>query len=176
MNRPVGRPRKITGHIARKIFLLAAYGLTEEQIAEVLGMTNETIRATKENEDFSATIQRAKEFSDLAVENALYHRAVGYVYEEEYPSEDGVISCKKYMHPDVQAIRFWLKNRQRKKWRDVILDESPGQSGVSVYNLTQVFANTNKEKQEVISRGQDPLKALFGEDYKPELNGHNGTS
>lgn len=130
-----GRPRKITNHIARKIFLLAGYGLTDVQLADVFDINPDTIAEVKKNAEFSESLKRSKDKADLAVVNSLYKRAIGYEYEEEYANKDGAVMCKKVMHPDVTACIFWLKNRQRADWRD---KEAPVIDQSTHYHLTAV--------------------------------------
>lgn len=75
----------------------AREGLTDEQIAEKMGIRRETLYAwSKKYPNISNTLKRGKEVVDLQVENALLKRALGYEYEEvaeEY--ESGTLTKKK---------------------------------------------------------------------------------
>ena len=72
--------------------------------------------------------QESKEQAALAVEAALYKRAIGYDFEETHtevrvnPDGSGqttyVKKVKKHIVPDTTAQIFWLKNRQKEKWSD----------------------------------------------------------
>ena len=67
----------------------------------------------------SASIPRSA--ADARVAESLYHRAVGYAHKaEEIKVINGEVvrvrTTKRYP-PDVTACIFWLKNRQRAKWR-----------------------------------------------------------
>lgn len=130
-----GRPRKITNHIARKIFLLAGYGLTTEQLADVFDFSIDAIKNLQKEAEFNATLKACKDKSDLAVVNSLYKRAVGYEFQEDAMTKFGQIKLTKVMHPDVTACIFWLKNRQRKDWREKV-EDAP--SGDTHYHLTFV--------------------------------------
>ena len=159
-------PKRITGHIARKIFLSAGYGMTDEQISELLGVSVDTIDRAKKDAEFGGTLKRVKELSDQKVVNALYMRAIGYDYEEESATKDGPVMCQKKMHPDVTACIFWLKNRQGEQWRDKTPDgEDPAAARSSI---TQIFCNIGKKQLDLISRGADPMATLFGDDLKNE--------
>jgi hypothetical protein len=105
-------------------------GLTDEQIFHNLGISKDTFyRFKKEHNDFSDSLKRGKEVVDIAVENALYKKAIGYTYEEvtreqirdpvtgEYNLEVTKI-VKKEVQPDTTAQIFWLKNRKPAEWRD----------------------------------------------------------
>lgn len=101
-------------------------GLTEEQIAENMGVTRETLRVWKNKYSvISATLKRGKEVVDRQVENALLQRALGYEYTEttrEYIPELGEMhvtkEVTKQVAPDTTAQIFWLKNRKPQEWRD----------------------------------------------------------
>ena len=64
------------------LLLLEAWardGLTDEQIAENVGVTRSTLYAWKNRfKDISNALKKGKEIADIQVENALDNRAVGY--------------------------------------------------------------------------------------------------
>ena len=99
-------------------------GLTDEQIADNIGIRRETlIEWKKKYPNISNTLKRGKEVIDRQVENALLKRALGYDYEEvSNKYENGVLTerkvTKKHVIPDTTAQIFWLKNRMPDKWRD----------------------------------------------------------
>ncbi len=101
-------------------------GLTDEQIADNIGISRSTLNSWKDKySDISDTLKRGKEIIDRQVENALLKRALGYEYTEttrEYiPELDEMKTTKKVtkqVAPDTTAQIFWLKNRRSDKWRD----------------------------------------------------------
>ena len=99
-------------------------GLTDEQIAENIGISRSTLNMWKNRySDISDTLKRGKDVIDLQVENALLRRALGYEYKEvkekyEYGKMTEKTVTKKEVVPDVTAQIFWLKNRKPEKWRD----------------------------------------------------------
>lgn len=99
-------------------------GLTDEQIAQNIRISRETVYAWKKKyPDISDALKRGKEIVDRQVENALLKRALGYEYEEvKKKFECGVMTertvTKKEVIPDTTAQIFWLKNRKPDKWRD----------------------------------------------------------
>ena len=101
-------------------------GLTNEQIAENLGINPDTLyKYQKEHPEFSEALKKGKEIADYEVENALYKRAIGYTYDEitKEIKEDGrkvVKVVTKQVIPDTTAQIFWLKNRKPKQWKDKI--------------------------------------------------------
>lgn len=79
-------------------------GLTDEQLAEKIGITATTLYDWKNKfPEISEALKKGKEVVDYEVENALLNKALG---------------------GDTTAQIFWLKNRRPDKWRDK--PEMPG--------------------------------------------------
>lgn len=99
-------------------------GLTDEQIANNLGISKDTFYKYKKNyADFSDSLKKGKEIVDYEVENALLKRALGYEYTETVKEikENGnkiIKKTTKQVAPDVTAQIYWLNNRKPKKWRN----------------------------------------------------------
>lgn len=105
-------------------------GLTEEQIAENMGIVRTTLYKWKNQfPQLDEALKKGKEVIDRHVENALLKRALGYSYEEvtyervynaDIDSHVRVETKRvtKEVHPDVTAQIFWLKNRKPEEWRD----------------------------------------------------------
>ena len=105
-------------------------GLTDEQIAENMGISRQTLYDWKSKfPDISYTLKRGKEVIDRQVENALLKRALGYSYDEVTQEStwnpkkekfEMIVSkvIKKEVQPDTTAQIFWLKNRKPEAWRD----------------------------------------------------------
>lgn len=109
-------------------------GLTEEQIAENVGVSRSTLSEWKKKyPDISDTLKRGKEVVDRQVESAMLKRALGYEYDEvKEKYECGILTEKtitrKAVIPDTTAQIFWLKNRKPEAWRDKpIADQSEEQ-------------------------------------------------
>lgn len=95
-------------------------GLTEEQIANNIGISRSTLSEWKKKfSDISDTLKQSKEIADRQVENALHKTALGFYYEEDMVTNQGdVVRVKKYSKPNTTAQIFWLKNRKPANWRD----------------------------------------------------------
>lgn len=115
-------------------------GYTDEQISQRLGIHRDTLyKYKREKTELSDALKGTKEAVDLAVENSLLKRAMGFEYEEE--TIEGIVGpngetikktrkiVKKHMAPDTTAQIFWLKNRQPEKWRDKHHHEITGEGG-----------------------------------------------
>ena len=129
-------------------------GLTDEQIADKIGIKRQTLYDWKKKYSvFSDTLKGAKEVVDRKVENALYRNATGYEYEEvtkEYvynpvTGEREFVTTKvvtKNVPPNTTAQIFWLKNRKPNEWRDKKQTELTGANGG---NLVIGWSDHDKE-------------------------------
>ena len=105
-------------------------GLTDEQIAQNMGIAYSTLRSWRDKfSAISAVLKKGKEVVDRQVENALLKRALGYEYVETTKEavqdlSSGEVKMQvtkkvtKQVAPDTTAQIFWLKNRKPDKWRD----------------------------------------------------------
>lgn len=115
------------------LLLISAWardGLTDDQIANNMGIGNRTLYEWKQKyPQISQALKRGKEIVDVEVENALLKRALGYTFTEttkelrENPktgNEELVVTkvVTKEIAPDTTAQIFWLKNRRPDLWRD----------------------------------------------------------
>lgn len=112
----------------------ARNGLTDEQIADNIGISRSTLSEWKKKySDISDTLKRGKDVVDIQVENALLKRALGYEYTEttqerivDYDEKgqktgshmEVTKQVTKEVVPDTTAQIFWLKNRRPDLWRD----------------------------------------------------------
>ena len=92
-----GRPSKLGKIDLRQVESLAALGLTDEDIALVLGIGERTLERYKKDPDFWHALKRGKIKADSQVAKRLYEKA---------------------MNGDTTAMIFWLKNRRPDRWRD----------------------------------------------------------
>lgn len=113
-------------------------GLTDEQIADNIGIRRETLWEWKKKfPNISNTLKKGKEVIDRQVENALLKRALGYKYDEttreQMENGDLVVTkiVTKEVHPDTTAQIFWLKNRKPFEWRDKQSIEHTGEMNIN---------------------------------------------
>lgn len=103
---------------------LARRGLTDDQIAEHIGVTRKTLYEWRRKYPaFAVALAHNKDEADLQVEKSLFQRALGYDYTETKEIREGKKLVKtektvKHIAPDVTAQIFWLKNRRPDLWRD----------------------------------------------------------
>lgn len=124
---------------ARKLCLL---GATDKELAGFFNVTESTINKWKvDYSEFSESIKSGKDIADGNVADRLYRRAMGYSHDDEdirtISIGDGMSEIiktptVKHYPPDTAAAIFWLKNRQRGKWRD---KQEVEQSGAVTYKV-----------------------------------------
>jgi hypothetical protein len=112
-------------------------GDTDKDIAEKLGIGYSTFRKYKtDSVALKGAIATGKDKANQAVEKSLLNNCLGYKYyeevavkvKEEVLADDGktilvkesvvVKSVKKYKGPDLGAQKFWLVNRNNRKWQE----------------------------------------------------------
>lgn len=120
---PAGRPTKYNEEILEQARKLALLGLTDQQMADVLGVSRSCLDKWKvAHPEFLRIVKEAKEMADAKMAEALYHRGLGYSHpEEKILVVDGQIervATVKHYPPDTQAAKFWMMNRQPHLFRD----------------------------------------------------------
>lgn len=146
-----GRKTKKNETMVAKIFELAKKGKTTKQIADIVGLTSQTIEDwCRKDFEFSCTLKELKAEADEMVEASLFKRATGYSHEEEkvFVYEGEIITHKTIKHypPDSTAIIFWLKNRNPKEWRDKIDHGLEGKDGEAINIIIKDY--TKKEDKD----------------------------
>ena len=120
----MARPSKYKEEYNEQAYKLCLLGATDKEIADFFEVTESTVNLWKENkEGFSESLKKGKQLADANVASKLYHRAIGYEHEEIITaSYQGQITdmqeVVKHYPPDTTAAIFWLKNRDKKNWRD----------------------------------------------------------
>jgi uncharacterized protein YjcR len=119
-----GRPSKYKEEYNQQAYKLCLLGATDKELADFFGVTESTLNLWKqEHKAFSESLKSGKIEADAVVASKLYHRAKGYEHEDiQFATFQGEITDQvkyiKHYPPDTTAAIFWLKNRQRDKWRD----------------------------------------------------------
>ncbi len=119
----MGRPtayKKEYNLQARKLCLL---GAVDKELADFFGVSEVTLNAWKQKHPtFLKSLREAKVESDSKVVRSLYERANGYSHHEDkifvHEGEELIVPTVKHYPPDTTACIFWLKNRQKDKWKD----------------------------------------------------------
>lgn len=122
-----GRPSLYTPDMAKWAEKLARLGATEEEMAKALEISLTTFETYKrERPDFSEALKKGKALSDAEVADRLFQRAMGYshpavkIVADAKTGKEHIVEYTEHYPPDTVAAIFWLKNRQRDKWRDKV--------------------------------------------------------
>jgi transposase-like protein len=93
-------------------------GATDNQVADILEVTPETISQWKrKHPEFARARREGKAYADAKVVNALFQRALGYTQRTVRIDPDGKQTVTvTELPPDVKAATFWLERRQRDQW------------------------------------------------------------
>jgi len=122
-NKGGGAPSKYKPEFAKQAFRLCLMGAIDTDLADFFEVTEPTINTWKKDHvEFSLALKKGKQVADGKVAHKLYQRATGYshpdidikVIENKIVKTDLI----KHYPPDTTAGIFWLKNRQKDKWRD----------------------------------------------------------
>lgn len=112
-------------------------GLHHAELADFFEVSESTINKWKlDYPEFSESIKKGKAVADAEVSDRLYQRAMGFVAPDIdiRVIENRIVETplEKYYPPDTTAAIFWLKNRQKDKWRDKVDHELTGKDGGAI--------------------------------------------
>lgn len=98
-------------------------GFDEDDISELFDISRQQMGIWKaQYPEFKKAVEMGYTDADAEVLKALFQTATGYSHPEtKVMMWDGEIlteEVEKHYKPDVQAIKLWLTNRQRKNWSD----------------------------------------------------------
>lgn len=120
----MGRKSTYNNDILERVKMWARDGLTEKEMCAKIGITEQCFAIWKHKYiELVVALKENKEIVDAKVEQALYKKAMGFEYEETKITVDEngkkrVEKIKRFCPPSDTAMIFWLKNRQRTKWRN----------------------------------------------------------
>ena len=149
----------------------ARNGLTKEEIAEQMGTSRSTLAEwEKKCPDISDALKNARAYADARVENALFKKAVGYTvkvpreirHKHIKYNSDGrkteeiedveITMVDEYVHPELGAIAFYLKNRMpdkyRDKWPEISKDEQEQAGRIALSAFAQAVAAVMDDDEE----------------------------
>lgn len=123
IKKKMGRPSIFNDTVKEQIYQMYKLGLTDKQVADVIGVCPKTLENWKQDKDFLLALKDIKAVADSMVEVSLFKRATGYSHKEEkvFCNANGEVTkveTIKHYAPDITAMIFWLKNRQPEKWRE----------------------------------------------------------
>lgn len=131
-----GRPSDFNPDYIEVAYNLCLCGAVDADLAIVFNVNRDTITEwKKKHPDFSVAITRAKQVADGKIARSLFERAQGFSWQEEIAikykkakdvEDVKVVTVTRTVPPDTMACIFWLKNRQRRNWREKVDPTLPG--------------------------------------------------
>jgi hypothetical protein len=153
-----GRPTDYKDDYNEQAYKLCLLGAIDKELADFFSISESTLNLWKqEHEEFSESIKRGKMDADANVADKLYQRATGYEHAEDqifqYQGMPVIVPTTKHYAPDPTAAIFWLKNRQRDKWRD--------RQEIETTSKTEPL--TAADKRKFIEENKDLLKDILSD-------------
>ncbi len=139
----VGRPTSYKDAYAEQARKLCLLGATNAELATFFDVATSTVdKWIAERLEFSGAVKEGRAVADAQVGERLYQRAIGYSHaEDKIFNNNGaplIVPTTKHYPPDTAACIFWLKNRQRDKWRDRLDHEHSGEVKITKIETTIV--------------------------------------
>lgn len=154
-----GRPSDYRPELCETVEKLALLGLTDEQMADVIGKPIGTFNRWKaDHAEFREAIKRGKTPADANMAQALFKRGTGFEWDEQqaikvkeikFDPNTGrkvseterveIVTVHRVAPPDTAAGIFWVCNRQKDLWRQ--RQEVTGANGKPLFgdqNLDEV--------------------------------------
>lgn len=128
-------------------------GATEKELARLFHVSHDAIEDWKiQYPNFFEAMKEGRDIADANVSHSLYRRATGYktesvkVFYDAKTGKEKIVRYEENVQPDVGAIVFWLKNRQREHWRDRIDQDIKQEGGGVVVQLVR-YSDTEDNKK-----------------------------
>lgn len=161
-----GRPTKYKDEYAEQAYKLCLLGATDKDLADFFEVEESTINNWKnEKNEFLESLKKGKALADANVADRLYQRALGFEHDSEEikvmldreTNEQYIerVPVRKIYPPDSTAAIFWLKNRQKEKWRDKT-ETDVTTKGESL-NKKPDLSKLTDEELETMARIQDKI-------------------
>jgi hypothetical protein len=122
-NKGGGRIETYKAEYTNIAYNMCLLGATDKELAECFSVSEKTINNWKKtHKEFDSALKGGKIEADSRVSRRLYERAMGYEVKEDvifqYQGKPVIVPTVKKYPPDPTSMIFWLKNRQRTRWRD----------------------------------------------------------
>jgi hypothetical protein len=135
-----GRPSAYRPEYAEEVFELCIAGYTDKMLAEHFQVSENTVGSWKSKyPEFLGSMRRGKGIANGRAAMGLYNRAVGMTVPDDhvavYEGRVIVTPLTKHLPPDVQAAKFFLKNRLPEQWREKfgVTDVKGGAFGIHIH-------------------------------------------
>jgi hypothetical protein len=185
-----GRPTKYKSAYCKIAKQLSKLGATDFEIAQALGIERSTFYLWMQTHPkFSDSVKLGKSPANRRTERSLFERANGYTYPseeihlvdevEERHNPDDVkhpiivrtkkvlrVPVLKHVPPDPTSVIFFLKNREKQKWRDFKATELSTPPGRPLETRTYAAGGPEllKDYYAKLQQSAEPAPAPVGAD------------
>lgn len=146
-----GRPTLFKDEYVDMAERLCLLGLTDVELAKAFDVHVDTIYEWKNvHPKFSEALKAGKEMADAEVAKKLFKRATGYSHDavkivaDARTGAEHIVPYTEHYPPDTTACIFWLKNRQRDKWRDRVDQTLSGDPENPIVKRVELVALSDK--------------------------------
>ena len=107
-----------------QVHKLCLLGAIDKELCDFFDIAESTLNLwKKDHKSFGDALRAGKLLADANVAESLYKRATGLALPEDVILSDkgehtDTVRRLKHFPPDTAAAIFWLKNRDRARWRD----------------------------------------------------------
>lgn len=153
---PRNAGKKFKNDFQRQVYYLAKGGFTVADIAEFFHVSPSTVEKWKNsNPDFEEAWKEGTYLFGFKVVESLSARLLGYDYVEVEHSQHidkfgNVMDLEKRVHkhmpPDVEAIKFYLKNRFKTNWSDTTRAEVEVNTQIGIAKRLELGSLTEEER------------------------------
>jgi hypothetical protein len=146
--KPVGRPSNYKAEYAEQARKLCLLGATDKELADFFEVEEKTINNWKlAHKEFLQSIKAGKVIANANVADRLYQRALGYSHPEVHISNfQGVITqtpITKHYPPDPTSAIFFLKNREKDKWREKLDVDTKVTGELTITSIKRTIIDPN---------------------------------
>jgi len=139
--------------------MICRLGGSDTELAAALDCTLRDVHVWQTKyEQFAEACKVGSEQANERVKRSLYHRAVGYEFEEtklhQFQGEviETVVTTR--MHSDVAAAKYWLENQDPENWSSKTKSEITGKDGAPLLAEDSVFVLEDLNDDELAVLGK----------------------
>ena len=144
-----GRPITMTRFVASKVYRMAAFGMSDQDISEVLDISIPVITKAKEDAEFIGYLTRARDNAVMIANRSIIGLAKGMTIKETRKGISGGqeidILIEKEIPPSLPACESILRRYSPEEYK--------GDTSKTIVQILQTLKQS----------GQDPVEMVFGD-------------
>lgn len=144
----MARPTRFKPEYSEQAFKLCLLGATDKDLGAFFEVDERTINRWKDDHgEFCQSLKDGKDRADATVAQSLYRRALGYTHDavkivaDAKTGAEHIVPYTEHYPPDTTACIFWLKNRQKDRWRDRQEVSGPNGGPIQIQRIERVVVD-----------------------------------